>query len=147
MSEPTTCQLNATERVILDEILGEREPSHWTAHRRQVASMCAKEMYRQQVAQEQLRRDGYVVADARGNRIANPLAKVADQSLRAVLAYRRSLAIHGRALGGEARDIARRHAIRLDQERSSPIDRDGLIACPGDDGGKDELVRKLARCS
>lgn len=141
MLEPTTCQLTKPERVIFNEIVQEREPSHWTAHRRQIAALCAKELHRLEVAQRLLQSEGFVVETPRGDRVVNPLVKVADQALKAVLAYRRSLTIHARALGGEARDIARRHAIRLEQQRDAPIDRDGLIAIPDKDGGDDDRRR------
>jgi hypothetical protein len=93
MSE--TCQLSPAQQVIFDEIMEEREPSHWTPHRRHIAALCAKELHRLQLAQEELRRTGYTVVNGRGRIVINPVTRIANKALRSVISFRRSLSIHG----------------------------------------------------
>jgi hypothetical protein len=96
-----------------------------------VAAICARELHRLEQAQAQLMRQPFVVRNGRGNPVMNPLFRVMEAACKAVLGFRRSLAIDARSLGGEKRDIARRREIRLEQQRAAPRDRNGLIAIPG----------------
>jgi hypothetical protein len=133
MLEIATVKLDAVEHVIFDEIIAERDPTHWTAHRRHLAALLAREIRMVNLNQEELSREGFVMTNGRGNPVLNPRARVVDQGIKSVIAYRRSLAITARALGGEARDIGRRREIRRDQQRDAPRDAENLIAQPGGD--------------
>jgi hypothetical protein len=53
-----------------------------------------------------------------------------SKGIQSICAYRRSLAIHARALGGEARDLARRRELRLGHQRYAPAFDDELFARP-----------------
>jgi hypothetical protein len=46
-----------------------------------------------------------------------------------ILSYRRSLGLHARAQGGEARDIAKRRTMAKKIETDNPLD-DDLLARP-----------------
>lgn len=124
-------ELTRLERVILDEILDEREPSHWTPHRVRLAIILARELTRLLQIQEALQQQGSTIRSPSGNATLNPLVRVADRSIKTICAYRRTLSIHARGLGGEARDIARRRAIRLEQQKDANCIGDDLIAKPG----------------
>jgi hypothetical protein len=128
MLEPTAFNLNSRERVIFDEIMEER--SDWSEHQVRLAAILAREMLRLAQAQQDLQRTGYVTHNGRGNPVVHPLVRVLDQAVKKVCAYRRTLGISARAQGGEARDIARRRAIRLQQQRDTVRDKDNLIAFP-----------------
>ena len=123
-------ELNAVERVILDEIIEERDPSHWTPHRRRIAVALARTIYGVQRAQAEIGRVGFVTTNGRGNPEVHPVVRAATQGINQICSYRRSLAIHARGLGGEARDIARRREINRDNERNAPDHADGLLARP-----------------
>jgi hypothetical protein len=113
-------KLNHIERVIFDEIIDVRDPSHWTPHRREVAAILAKTIYMVQLAQEAITRDGFVTVNGRGNPEVHPNVRIVSQGINQICAFRRSLGIHARGLGGEARDIARRRRITLEHQRNAP---------------------------
>jgi hypothetical protein len=123
-------ELNRIERVIFNEILEERDPSHWTAHRRRIAAVLARTMYAVQRGQEAITREGFVTINGRGNPEVHPNVRAVSKGIQSICAYRRSLAIHARALGGEARDIARRRELRLSHQRNAPAFDDELFARP-----------------
>ena len=128
MHEPTNVNLSTHERVIFAEIIEER--ADWSEHQVRLAAILAREMLRIAQAQRDLQRTGYVTYNGRGNPVVHPLVRVLDQAVKKVCAYRRTLGISARAQGGEARDIARRRAIRLQQQRDAVRDPDNLIAFP-----------------
>jgi hypothetical protein len=129
MLEPKGVNLNHRERVIFDEIMEER--ADWSEHQVRLAAILAREMLRIGQAQQDLQRTGYVTYNGRGNPVVHPLLRALDQGVKKVCAYRRTLGISARAQGGEARDIARRRAIRLQQEAAAVRCDDSLIAFPG----------------
>lgn len=122
--------LNPVERVIFKEILEERDPSHWTAHRRSIAIALARTIYMVQRGQEEMGRVGVVTFNGRGNPEVHPIVRVVTQGINQICAYRRSLAIHARALGGEARDIARRRELNRQHQEAAPAFDDEDIARP-----------------
>ena len=130
MLEPTCVKLSREERIIFDEIIEERDPSHWTEHRLRLAAFLARDMRMVNEGQTALSRHGFVTHNGRGNPVVHPVARAVDQGIQRICAYRRTLAIHARALGGEARDIARRRTIRKTQESNAVRDGDNLIAFP-----------------
>ena len=130
MLEPTGIKLSSRERVIFDEIIEERDPAHWTEHRVRIAAFLARDMHMVIEGQRSLGRHGFITRNGRGNPVVHPLARIVDQGIARICAYRRTLAIHARALGGEARDIGRRRAIHIRHERSAVRDPDNLIAFP-----------------
>lgn len=117
------------QEAVLAEIMAERPASEWTSHRKRVARLLAAELLKAQAAQEELAAAPMVTHNGRGNPVPNPLFRILATAIQNVCAYRRSLAIHARALGGDPADIGRRRAIRLEQQRNAPTDRD-LIAWP-----------------
>jgi hypothetical protein len=122
--------LTSTSRVIFIEILEEREPSHWTPHRRRIAAVLARTMYAVQRGQGAITREGFVTVNGRGNPEVHPNVRAVTNGINLICGYRRSLAIHARALGGEARDIARRREIALQHQRNAPDFDSELFARP-----------------
>ena len=113
-------ELNRIERKIFDEIIDVRDESHWTPHRLAIATLLARTIYMVQLPQDAIERDGFVTVNGRGNPEVHPNVRIASQGIQQICAYRRSLGIHARALGGEARDIARRRRITLEHQRNAP---------------------------
>ncbi len=124
------------QEVVLAEIMAERPTGDWTPHRKRVARLLAAETVKAQAAQEQLATAPMVTHNGRGNPVPNPLFRILASAMQNVCAYRRTLAIHARALGGDPADIARRRAIRLEQQRNAPTDRE-LIAWPSKENDDD----------
>lgn len=128
MLERKGVKLTGEARVIFDEIMEER--ADWSEHQVRLAAILAQELLRIGKAQADLMRTGYVTHNGRGNPVVHPLARVVDQGIQKVCAYRRTLGISARALGGEARDIGRRRAIRREQQAAAVRCDDNLIAFP-----------------
>ncbi|WP_395622150.1 hypothetical protein [Sphingomonas daechungensis] len=135
MLEPNDLKLNRVERVIFEEIIEER--ADWSDHQVRLAAFLARELHIVLDAQQALQTTGYVTHNGRGNPVVHPLVRVVDQGIQRVCAYRRTLRITARAQGGEARDIARRRAIRKEQERNTVRDPDNLIRFPNKDRDDD----------
>jgi hypothetical protein len=123
---PATMKLDRDEQVIFDEVIGECAAIEWTPHQVTVAAMLAKEILSHQREMVQLRREGSVLTNSRGNAVLNPRVRALHGHAASVLSLRRSLALHARAKGGDARDIARRRQINRENQTALD-DPEGLI--------------------
>ena len=79
--------------------------------------------------QATLRKEGAVVAGERGNPMINPRKATVQMHANSILGFRRSLSLHARAQGGEARDVAKRREMAKEIEADNPLD-DDLLARP-----------------
>lgn len=110
-------------------VIEEFARSEWTAHQLELASMLAREMANVEREQRLLRAEGAVLASERGTPVVNPRKSIVQMSTAAILSMRRSLSLHARAQGGEARDIGKRRAAEKEIASGNPLD-DDLLARP-----------------
>lgn len=126
---PSTVPLDDGDMPFFANVIEEFARSEWTAHQLELAAMLARTMAdlaREQVA---LRTEGSVCYTDKGTPVVNPRKTVIQMHASTILSYRRSLGLHARAQGGEARDIAKRRTMAKGIEADNPLD-DDLLARP-----------------
>ncbi len=74
-----------------------------------------------------LRTEGAVSYSEKGTPVANPRKAIVQMHASSILSFRRSLALHARAVQGEARDAAKRREAAKDIEAGATSD-DELLA-------------------
>jgi hypothetical protein len=114
-------------------VIAEFARSEWTDHQLEVAAFLARTMSDLEREQWELRKEGAVVYSEKGTPVANPRKVVVQMHASSILSLRRSLSLHARAQGGEARDVAKRRGMAKDIEGGhNPMaeDDDGLLARP-----------------
>ena len=89
-------------------VVGEFARADWTDHQLEIAAMLARAMADMEREQRNLRAEGSVMATERGTPVVNPRKTVVQMLAGTILSIRRSLSLHARAQGGEARDVAKR---------------------------------------
>jgi hypothetical protein len=102
-------------------VVAEFARSEWTDHHLEVAGFLARTMADLEREQWELRREGSVMASERGTPVVNPRKSIVQMHAGTILSLRRSLSLHARAQGGEARDIGKRrdaeHGIEAAAQR------------------------------
>lgn len=129
---PKHATLTSKERRIFAEITGEMSKSELTPHKVTMVVALAQQMASLELEQAQLRREGSVLTNSHGNAVMNPRAKVCSGLTSSILALRRSLGIHSRALeGGDNRNVTLRRAHnKANETMLDDLDPEGLIARP-----------------
>jgi hypothetical protein len=79
--------------------------------------------------QAALREEGAVMWTPKGTPVVNPRKTVVQMHASTILSFRRSLSLHARAQGGEARDVAKRRRGAKEIEAGEPLE-DDLLARP-----------------
>lgn len=110
-------------------VIAEFARSEWTAHQLEIAAMLARTMADLNREQQALRVEGSVMATEKGTPVVNPRKTVVQMHASSILSFRRSLSLHARGQGGEARDVAKRRAGARRIEADNPLD-DELLARP-----------------
>lgn len=110
-------------------VLAEFARSEWTAHQLELAAMLARTMADLEQDQRLMRTEGPIMATDKGTPVVNPRKTVIQMNASMILSYRRSLSLHARAQGGEARDVAKRRGGAMDIEAGLGGD-DDLLARP-----------------
>jgi hypothetical protein len=126
---PPHVPLDNEDLPFFANVIAEFARSEWTAHQLELAAMLARTMAdlnREQIA---LREEGAVATSERGTPVVNPRKAVVQMHAATILSFRRSLALHARAQGGEARDVAKRRSGAKAIEADNPLD-DDLLARP-----------------
>ena len=129
-------QINPPSNVPLDErdlpffasVIAEFARSDWTAHQLELAAMLARTMADLESDQRLMRIEGPIMETDRGTPVVNPRKAVIQMNASIILSYRRSLSLHARAQGGEARDVGKRRAMAKEIEGDS--EGDDLLARP-----------------
>ena len=129
---PAHIKFAPKERLVFTEICGEFSKSELTAHKITLIAGMAKQMASLEEQQILLRDEGSVLVNSHGNAVSNPRVKICGQLTASVLAMRRSLGIHTRALeGGDNRNAAVRRAHnRANETMLDEMDEDELLARP-----------------
>lgn len=126
---PSTVPLEPCDMPFFANVIEEFARSEWTAHQLELAAMLARTMADLAREQVDLRKEGSVMFTDKGTPVVNPRKTVIQMHASTILSYRRSLGLHARAQGGDARDIAKRRTIAKDVENNNPLD-DDLLARP-----------------
>ena len=130
ISPPSNVPLDDSDLPFFASVIAEFARSEWTAHQLEIAAMLARTMADLEREQRDLRVEGSVMASERGTPVVNPRKAVVQMHASSILSFRRSLSLHARAQGGEARDVAKRRNQAKAIESDNPLDDDGLIARP-----------------
>lgn len=126
---PSTVPLDDGDMPFFVNVIEEFARSEWTAHQLELAALLARtvaDLNREQIA---MREEGTVLTTEKGTPVVNPRKTVIQMHASTILSYRRSLGLHARAQGGDARDIAKRRSHAKSIEEDNPLD-DELLARP-----------------
>lgn len=130
---PAHVPLDDCDWPFWENVVAEYARAEWTEHQLELAAFLAKDMADAERNRRLLREEGEVLA-ATGK--ANPRCNVLVAIGNRILATRRSLALHARARGGEARDVGKRRAITKGLENAA--------VAPGEDEEDDLIARPTA---
>lgn len=141
ITAPEGMNFTPREAVIFDEVISEHSKTELSAHKVRLAAMLAIDMAALEREQTTLRREGSVLTNSHGNAVANPRTKVVQNLTGSILAQRRSLGIHTRALEGTNQRAALRRAHNQANEakRASYEDADNLIPFPLPHGEEEDV--------
>jgi hypothetical protein len=109
-------------------VIAEYARAEWSAHQLEIAAMLARTMADLVREQDLLRTEGAVAYSEKGSPLANPRKAVVQMHASSILSFRRSLSLHARAQGGEARDVAKRREAAKEIEGAAASDDDLLLA-------------------
>ena len=126
---PPNVPLDSDDLPFFVNVIDEFARSEWTAHQLELAALLARTMADMTREQVELREEGSVMVTEKGTPVVNPRKTVIQMHASTILSYRRSLGMHARAQGGDARDIANRRKLAKGGEADNPLD-DELLARP-----------------
>jgi hypothetical protein len=126
---PDNVPLDDTDLPFFRNVIAEYARSDWTAHQLEIAAMLARTMADLTREQQLLRDEGGIAYSLKGTPVANPRKAIVQMHAGSILSFRRSLSLHARAKGGEARDVAARRATTKSIEADNPLE-DDLLARP-----------------
>jgi len=129
IAPPETVPLDDRDLPFFRNVISEYARSEWTPHQLELAAMLARTMSDFVREQDHLREEGAIAKSDKGTPVANPRKSVVQMYAGSILSIRRSLALHARGKGGEARDIAKRRDIAKDIEGANHLE-DDLLARP-----------------
>ncbi len=129
IAPPQNVPLDAGDMPFFASVIAEFARSEWTAHQLELAAMLARTMADLAREQRMLRDEGSVMATERGTPVVNPRKSIVQMHAGTILSMRRSLSLHARAQGGEARDVGKRRGMAKEIENGNPLD-DDLLARP-----------------
>lgn len=125
---PSNVPLQPGDMPFFASVIAEFARSEWTAHQLELAAMLARTMADLERDQRLMREEGPIMASEKGTPVVNPRKAVIQMNASIILSYRRSLQLHARAQGGEARDTGARRAQA--KEIEGGISDDDLLARP-----------------
>lgn len=116
ISPPSNVPLSEVDLPFFASVIAEFARSEWTAHQLELAAMLAKKMRLLRDELETLETEGFSLVTANGSPCQNPRLGGVRMLDTSIMATRRSLQLHARAQGGEARDVGKRRGIAKDHE-------------------------------
>ena len=128
INPPSNVPLEDRDLPFFASVIAEFARSDWTAHQLELAAMLARTMADLESDQRLMRQEGPIMATDRGTPVVNPRKTVIQMNASIILSYRRSLSLHARAQGGEARDIGKRRGMA--KEIEGGLGGDDLLARP-----------------
>ena len=128
ITPPSNVPLSAEDMPFFASVIDEFARSEWTAHQLELAAMLARTMADLERDQRLMREEGPILCSEKGTPVVNPRKTVIQMNSSIILSYRRSLQLHARAQGGEARDTGKRRSQA--KEIEGGLDDDDLLARP-----------------
>ncbi len=129
LAPPSNVPLEQGDLPFFASVLAEFARSEWSAHQLELAAMLARTLADLEREQRELRQEGSVMLTEKGTPVVNPRKAVVQMHASTILSFRRSLSLHARAQGGEARDVGKRRGQAKAVEAGNPLD-DELLARP-----------------
>ncbi|OAM77726.1 terminase small subunit [Devosia elaeis] len=129
LEPPKNVPLEVDDLPFFESVIAEFARSEWTAHQLEIAALLARTMADLTREQQLLRDEGGVSYSEKGTPVANPRKAIVQMHASSILSFRRSLALHARGQGGEARDTAKRREAARKIEGDNPLE-DDLLARP-----------------
>ncbi len=126
---PPSVPLQECDMPFFNNVIDEFARSEWTAHQLELAAMLARTMADLEREQRLLREEGSMMFTDKGTPVVNPRKTIVQMNAGTILSYRRSLSLHARAQGGDARDIGARRSAAKMIEADNPLE-DDLLARP-----------------
>lgn len=108
---PSNVPLDDRDLPFFASVLAEFARSEWTAHQLELAAMLARTMADLEEEQRLMRAEGSICHTDKGTPVINPRKTAIQMHYSNIHSARRSLALHARAQGGEARDIGKRRGM------------------------------------
>lgn len=127
---PPHIDLDKEDMVFFNNVIAEFAKAEWTDHQLEIAAMLARVMADLDREQRALRKEGYIAVRENGTTVENPRSRVTKSLTGDILSLRRSLSLHARARGGNARDIGKRRDIAKGLENEMGGVDMSLIATP-----------------
>lgn len=127
---PINVPLDAEDMPFFNNVISEYARSEWSAHQLELAAMLARTMADLTREQKLLRDEGGIAKSEKGTPVANPRKAIVQMHASSILSFRRSLSLHARGQGGEARDVAKRREAAKGIEADNPLEEDDLLARP-----------------
>lgn len=124
---PENVPLEVGDVPFFKNVIAEYARAEWSAHQLEIAAMLARTMADLVREQDLLRSEGAVAYSEKGTPLANPRKSIVQMHASSILSFRRSLALHARAIQGEARDSAKRRDTAKEIEAGASTD-DDLLA-------------------
>ena len=124
---PENVPLEDGDVPFFKNVIAEYARAEWSAHQLEIAAMLARTMADLVREQDLLRSEGAVAYSEKGTPLANPRKSIVQMHASSILSFRRSLALHARAIQGEARDSAKRRDTAKEIEAGASTD-DDLLA-------------------
>lgn len=135
ISPPSHVPLEDCDWPFWENVVAEFARAEWTEHQLELAAMLARTLANLEAEQRTLRTEGFIATRENGTTVENPRSRVVKALAGDILSLRRSLSLHARARGGEARDIGNRRATAKGYEDAAAAhgeeQEDDLIARPG----------------
>lgn len=116
IAPPSNVPLTKHDLTFFASVIEEFPRVEWTAHQLELAAMLARKMRLLRDELETLEKEGFTLATANGNPCQNPRLGGVRMLDTSIMSTRRSLQLHARAQGGEARDTGKRRGIAKDYE-------------------------------
>lgn len=124
---PENVPLEEGDVPFFKNVIAEYARAEWSAHQLEIAAMLARTMADLVREQDLLRSEGAVAYSEKGTPLANPRKSIVQMHASSILSFRRSLALHARAIQGEARDSAKRRDTAKEIEAGASTN-DDLLA-------------------
>jgi len=125
---PSNMPLTLEDLPFFSSVIDEFARSEWTAHQLELAAMLAKKMRLLRDELETLEEEGFSLITEKGSPCQNPRLGGVRMLDTSIMATRRTLSLHARAQGGEARDVGKRRSQA--KEFEADLDGDDLLARP-----------------
>lgn len=119
-------EMNEVDIRLFNEIIDEAPNITWTGHTIRVAAILARTLHDMLEDQRELRDEGSVLMNDKGNYVMNPRRTACQGYAGQIINLRRTLALHATA-GTSKRDVGKRRNYQKGAEDNAPEDEDDLI--------------------